>query len=93
MEKQLAIVHDDDFNYFAKYGLAIHARNHLTETKVSNNLWYEESLPPDTLMYSVLTERNNDTLKHIKETLGNYLQVGGNETVGQGWFALNWQEG
>lgn len=103
LAEQIVIVHDDDFNWFAKFGLAIQARNQLTGGKTSSpwknpetgktergNLWYEETLPPDTLMYSVLAERNGDALEAVK-TLFNgkpYLQVGGNETVGQGWFAL-----
>jgi CRISPR-associated protein Cmr4 len=90
---QLAIIHDDDFSYFARYGLAIQARNVLNEKKTSDNLWYEETIPPDTLMYSVLVERNDGTLSKIKEAISDYLQVGGNETVGQGWFALSWQGG
>jgi CRISPR-associated protein Cmr4 len=89
---QLAIIHDDDFSYFARYGLAVQARNVLSDKKTSENLWYEETLPPDTLMYSVLIERGGETLSQVKEAIGHYLQVGGNETVGQGWFALSWGE-
>jgi CRISPR-associated protein Cmr4 len=90
---QLVILHDDDFAWFARYGLAVQARNVLTENKTSKNLWYEETLPPDTLMYAVLAERNGKSgvLDKVKE-IGDYLQVGGNETVGQGWFSLRWPE-
>lgn len=87
---QLTIVSDDDFSWFARYGLAVQARNVLTAEKTSKNLWYEETLPPDTLMYTVLAGRNSSAIESIREANNGYLQAGGNETVGQGWFALKW---
>ena len=89
---QLAVLHDDDFAWFARYGLSISARNVLDETtKQSKNLWYEETLPPDTVMYTLIAGRNGRGLGVVDQLFsdGNsYLQVGGNETVGQGWFAV-----
>lgn len=92
---QLVIISDNDFTWFAKYALAIQARNALdnkTKTTKPGALWYEETLPPDTLMYTVLAERNSQSsaLSKVKD-IGGYLQVGGNETVGQGWFTLQWE--
>ncbi|MDQ3460561.1 MAG: type III-B CRISPR module RAMP protein Cmr4 [Deinococcota bacterium] len=92
LNEQLAILSDDDFAWFARYGLAVQARNQLTDKKTSNNLWYEETLPPDTLMYAVLAERNGKGALQDVRKIGDYLQVGGNETVGQGWFSLRWPE-
>lgn len=90
---QLTILSDDDFSWFARYGLAVQARNVLDSNKISKNLWYEETLPPDTLMYAVLAERNGGSaIEGVKKKIGEYLQAGGNETVGQGWFALAWKE-
>lgn len=87
---QLVILHDDDFVWFARYGLSISARNVLDpDTKTSKNLWYEESLPPDTVMYAVLSERQDGSIGTFTSLFpdGNpYLQLGGNETVGHGWF-------
>lgn len=91
LSNQLVILSDDDFAWFARYGLAVAARNVLDEkTKESKNLWYEETLPPDTLMYSVLSESQPKGLDKIGGLMKAhpYLQAGGNETVGQGWFAL-----
>jgi CRISPR-associated protein Cmr4 len=94
LDKQLAVMSDNDFSYFARYGLAVQARNVLSDKKTSENLWYEETLVPDTLMYSVLAERKDSgALSKVNGHVPSYLQVGGNETVGQGWFALAWQEG
>lgn len=90
---QLIVLSDDDFKWFASYGLSINARNALnpdTKTTIPGALWYEETLPVDSLFYTLFLERGNGAIDLV-ETLVNerpYLQVGGNETVGQGWFAL-----
>jgi len=92
LAKQLVILHDDDFAWFARFGLAVNARNVLhNEKKTSKNLWYEETIPPDSLFYSLLADRNGgESLNEITRLLDDrpYIQVGGNETVGQGWFAV-----
>ncbi len=89
---QLVVVSDGDFQWFAENGLSILARNSLDNDKQSKNLWYEETLPPDSLMTSIVAQRDssNNSMKVFKEMLlkKNYLQVGGNETIGQGWFQL-----
>lgn len=91
----LAIISDDEFSYFARYGLAVNARNVLdNETKTSQNLWYEETIPPDTLFYALLFARDKERsdLDEVKAIFHDrpYLQVGGNETIGQGWCAVSW---
>jgi CRISPR-associated protein Cmr4 len=94
---QLAVIGDDSFAWFARYGLPINARNRLDDdTKQSRNLWYEETLPPDTVMYALIIDRTRNghaggALENLRQTFlgGNrYLQAGGNETVGHGWFAV-----
>jgi CRISPR-associated protein Cmr4 len=91
LDGQLAVVTDDAFKWFAQYALPVQARNVLDEkTKTSKNLWYEEALPPDTLMYFLIGERTDAAAAKIAAHLAGrrYLQTGGNETVGQGWFAV-----
>ncbi|SFV88688.1 CRISPR-associated RAMP Cmr4 [hydrothermal vent metagenome] len=72
-KEKIVIIKDDDFNWFAKNALSIQARNVLDSNKASNNLWYEESLPPDTLMYCLLGDRKiegttvSNMLAQIKE--------------------------
>lgn len=95
---QLVIINDDEFNHFARFGLQVRARNVLdSETKESKNLWYEETISPDTLLYTLVMARpgKEKQLEAIKENFSRppYLQVGGNETVGQGWCALSWYQG
>ena len=91
---QLAVLHDDDFAWFARYGLSVQARNRLDDTrKTSQSLWYEETLPPDTVMYALIAGRTDADLELLDRLFperDRYLQVGGNETVGQGWFAVAW---
>lgn len=93
LSRQIAVLNDDDFTWFVRYGLSIQARNSLQdETKKSNNLWYEETLPSDTVLYALITGRSDtalDTLDTLFPDGDPYLQAGGNETVGQGWFAVD----
>lgn len=94
LASQLAVVRDDDFAFFARFGLPVHARNVLDENKVSKNLWYEETIAPDTLLYTLVLERKEGVLGHLDALLFTggsarpYLQLGGNETIGQGWFRV-----
>jgi CRISPR-associated protein Cmr4 len=94
---QLVILNDNDFAWFAENGLPIQAHNQLAEnTKQSENLWFEENLPPDTVMYSIIGERAQDqgaskspTAQVATEFQRNpYLRVGGDETTGKGWMRI-----
>ena len=93
LAEQLIVLSDDDFKWFASYGLSINARNALnpdTKTTIPGALWYEETLPVDSLFYTLFLERGDGSIDRVKTLVDErpYLQVGGNETVGQGWFAL-----
>lgn len=94
---QIAVLHDDDFAWFVRYGLSIQARNVLEDgTKKSKNLWYEETLPPDCVMYTLVLGRTDGALAALDALFpasDPYLQAGGNETVGHGWFAVKIRRG
>lgn len=100
LQKQLLILQDDDFSYLAKH--AVPVTPHIALDSVSKSvkngaLWYEETLPPETLLYVCLAAndaRRKDgvltadaVLKTVQDMFSSkpYLQVGGNETVGMGW--------
>jgi CRISPR-associated protein Cmr4 len=95
---RIAIVSDQDFGFFARRRLHVRARNRLlpiSKTVSSGALWSEESLPPETLMYNIVSARApshgdafNELLDLLNITGAGYLHVGGNETVGEGWFAV-----
>jgi len=89
---RVVVLNDDAFAWFARYGLPIMARNKLDENKrvVGGALWYEESLPSDSFLYILIGERRNGKLAGITPAVGlaPYVQMGGNETIGQGWFRM-----
>lgn len=87
LAKQLAVISDDEMVWFCDRGLDVRPRNQLDERKRSRNLWYEEALPPDTLLYSTAVPIRGDGLEKLKKMYRDdpYLRVGGNETLGHGW--------
>ncbi len=93
LHSQLAVVNDDELAWFCRYAVPVQARNVLDdETKQSKNLWYEESLPPDTLMYTLLMARDEAAGRTVAAMLPEadpFLQIGGNETVGHGWVSVS----
>ncbi len=75
-------------------------KNPETEEIERGNLWYEETLPSDCLFSVLVTSRNRDNkapaqFKDLIEHSGAaVIQVGGNETIGQGlcWWTIEEQE-
>lgn len=92
LKQRLVILSDMDFGWFARYALPVMARNKLDDNKivVGGALWYEESLAPDTVMYLLLGERKEGAVKKVRKAMTDapYVQIGGNETIGQGWFNM-----
>jgi CRISPR-associated protein Cmr4 len=110
--QRLVIVTNEDFKYFVQYATQVSARIKLNEQKTTTgdvgNLWYEETLPPETLLYALAlchrtrmadkangsgAEATKGSANWVAEKLGelledNFLQIGGNETVGQGWCQI-----
>lgn len=96
LARQVAVMSDAEFAWFAREALPVDARNALNESKMSENLWYEETLPPDSLFYALMLPRvatsdAKERAKTLFEALAatQYLQIGGNETVGQGWVRVS----
>lgn len=101
LQAQLVIVHDDQFNHLSRYATAVAAHiaiDNKSKTVKPGALWYEETLPPETVLYFALSAyRSRDPQNPIaaeailncitQDLLGPspYLQLGGNETVGMGW--------
>jgi len=99
--EQLVVVSDDMFAHLSRFATPVNAHIAIDNaTKIVKNgaLWYEESLPSETLLYSMLianaSRKSGDTQSQasiIKERVKSHLQtnsfvqVGGNETVGMGW--------
>ena len=99
---RLLIVSDSVFKELVKVGTQVIARNELKENKISNNLWYEEVVPPDALFYTVMRPRTkgNESITDLGKGLTKkVVQIGGNETIGYGFVQFsadlvgNFQEG
>jgi CRISPR-associated protein Cmr4 len=98
VREQLAIVSDRTFAWFARWALPVMAHNKLydekrppeEQRKTSQGLWYEETLAPDTVLYTLVHSRNGGGLGHVTTMFADpaWLQLGGNETVGQGWLQV-----
>ncbi len=104
LKKRLVIVSDDMFYHLTQAGVPINAHIALkseTKTTTDGALWYEETLPPETLLYVPLLANKSRMDGHLLESNGvmeivtglftekYWLQLGGNETVGMGWCAVN----
>jgi CRISPR-associated protein Cmr4 len=101
MDDHLVIISNDDFTYLVKHATQVTARNVLNENKTSENLWYEESLPPDCLFYSMIVAMKprggngtivsaDNVITKFKSAIKDYIQIGGNETIGMGWCAIQY---
>jgi len=111
LKSDVVVVNDEEFKYLAKYATQVSARTQLTSNKTTDktigldgkeeqgNLWYEETLPPETVFYvpvmaeparggaakSELAEGDAVMDRLGKEVLqSGYIQIGGNETLGHG---------
>ena len=96
---RMVVISDNDMSWFARFSLPIMSRNRLDENKAaaSQALWNEEALAPDTVMYGLVADRtltSEGTAGGVAEVCGamvdggGYVQLGGNETIGQGWFSI-----
>jgi len=108
MKKHLIIIGNEDFKYLVNSATQVSARIKLNDKKTTTggggNLWYEESLPPDCLFYTLLlatkprvssgTIRDaNDVLAKVRGIVKDYIQIAGNETVGMGWCSIVYNGG
>lgn len=90
LNEQLVIMHNDDFAWFARNATAVTphiAIDSATKVVKHHMLWYEESLPPDTLLYTMLMGADAHVASVLQMFAGDspFIQIGGNETVGMGW--------
>jgi CRISPR-associated protein Cmr4 len=95
----LVVVNDNMFRNLILLKTEVVSRNVLNDNGISENVWTEENLPSDTLLYSMMYaadpyEKSNG-LKDANEVAG-YLEkeqlsafiIGGNQTVGRGWVSV-----
>lgn len=107
LEKQLVLVSNDDFTFLVQHATPVNAHISIesaSKTVRPGALWYEETLPPETLLYVGVNACKGRIDKEKAEPLSadavlqtitgmfaddrHWLQIGGNETVGMGWCAV-----
>lgn len=74
---------------FKEIDLPIVARNQL-EDGLSNNLWYEEIVPRESIFYfAIMYPDNNDSFKKFDEELrSNIIRFGGGASIGYGYCKI-----
>lgn len=105
IQQKLVLLHDDDYTHFVRHATEVMARvglDYETKTVKPGALFYEEFLPAESLFYSVLladASRDGDNLSaaevmaEFKEYLPNYIQIGGDATIGKGLCAVHLAQG
>ena len=103
--ERLLLVSDEVFNYGVSNCTQIMAQIKIdskTETTQDGSLRYQEELPSDTIMYTVIhwgDSKNSvedklkaETIKKFitEEVIANHIQIAGDETCGRGVFQLAW---
>ena len=86
-KERFCIVSDDVMNFLAETATEVIARNKLdddTKTTVKGALWYEESLPTETILSGLLLQVKGNHISDIVEIAKNPIQLGGSMTVGRG---------
>lgn len=103
---RILLIPDDHFSFLMETATEVQAQIKIkadTGTTQDGSLRYEELLPADTVMYTVVffgderADQENmivlDTLKNaVKDAAGTHIQMGGDMTLGRGIFKLDWKE-
>jgi CRISPR-associated protein Cmr4 len=90
LKKRFAILDDQSFHFLADFATEVAAHVQIapeTGTVKPGALWYQESLPAETVLVSLLrAEERDGTAAAILNNAGGarYLQLGGKATTGQG---------
>jgi len=101
-KKRFAIVDDNGLNFCCECGLPVDARiaiNDDTGTVKQGALWYEETIPAESL-FTGITGVDNSYNSNLKATAGDlfefltasgtiYCQIGGKATTGKGFVAID----
>ncbi len=101
--ERLVLVSDTMFDHIVSNCTEIQTQikiDHETGTAQDGALRYEELLPSDTLMYVIVhySRHNNEVQASaikdfIEKNIKDFIQIGGDETLGRGLCKLNWIAG
>jgi CRISPR-associated protein Cmr4 len=102
---KLLLVSDEVFKYAVDSCTEIQTQIKIvseTGTAASGALRYQELLPADSVLYSVVyysravfdNALQSETIRgHVEDVIKNYMQIGGDETLGRGICKINWIAG
>lgn len=105
LQSHLIVLSENDFRDFVVNSTQIETHVKLkqaTKTVDEGALWTTESLPPDSLLVSSLivrATRGSETMdsqtvkKWLVDNVPSRIQLGGDETTGQGIVVTRWSEG
>jgi CRISPR-associated protein Cmr4 len=103
LKARLCILSDNAFNFLLEHGTEITARIRLEEkskTVANGALWYEESLPAETILSGLLVAvKGKASADEVFRTVGDILkqhraiQLGGKATVGRGLCSIRLSDG
>lgn len=106
LARQIMVTSDGMFADLVRLALPVNPHISLdsaTKTNTTGALWYEETLPPETLLYACVESvpaikpvKLDDTevmVEALEKLFAErpYLRIGGNETTGMGWCRVCWQ--
>jgi len=85
-KKRFVILPDSAFDFLCEYATEVNAHIRIGEDGIVEEgaLWYEESLPAETVLVSIVENRGANDLTWMPE----FLRLGGNESTGQGLTRL-----
>lgn len=106
---KLLLVSDEVFKYAVESCTEIQTQIKIdsetgtaTGTAASGALRYQELLPADSVLYSVVyysravfdNSLQSETIRgHVEEVITNFIQIGGDETLGRGICKIDWIDG
>lgn len=102
MSSHLVLLNDDDFREFVSSSTEVQTRIRIdsaTKTVQSGALFYQENLPSETMLYTVIASsdpfRGHEEVKKAEDVInvlnvmnGQRIQFGGNESIGKGIFSI-----
>jgi len=100
--ERLLLVSDDMYDYCVSSCTEVQTQikiDSATGTAADTALRYQEFLPADSVLYSIvyfsksagLNELQAETIQgHIEDVIKNFIQIGGDETLGRGICKISW---
>ena len=104
--ERLLVVSDKVFDYGITECTQIMAQMRIddkTGATAKGTLRYQEELPADSIMYTVIhweksthkegiDDLNKTVKNYVKSVIGNHIQIAGDETCGRGIFSIDWTD-